>query len=67
MELERNDMYYMNNLLFYTLLMCSSVPVDIIPEHQILESILEGRGYKALCMIGCPTPPSEVSNRIQFC
>ncbi|MEM1909759.1 MAG: beta-galactosidase [Thermofilaceae archaeon] len=65
MELKRNDLYYMNNLLFYSLLARSSVPVDVISEQQVLEGILAERGYKLLCVVGCPTLPPEVSSRIR--
>lgn len=65
MELKRNDLYYMNNLLFYTLLARGSVPVDIISEQQVLEGILDRRGYKVLCAVGCPTLPPGVSSKIR--
>jgi hypothetical protein len=61
MELKLNDLYPMDNLLFYTALARSSVPVDIISEQQVEEGVLEKRGYKVLCAIGCPTlPPGTV-------
>ncbi len=65
MEMKRNDLYYMNNLLFYTLLARSSVPVDVISEQQVLDGILERRGYKVLCAVGCPALPPDVSGKIR--
>ncbi|MEM3137593.1 MAG: beta-galactosidase [Thermofilaceae archaeon] len=65
MELKRDDLYYMNNLLFYTLLARSSVPVDVISEQQVLEGVLDKHGYKVLCAVGCPVLPPEVSGKIR--
>lgn len=65
MELKRDDTYCMDNLLFYTALVRSSIPVDIISEQQVADGILEKRGYKVLCTVGCPVLPPEVAAKIR--
>ena len=65
MELKLNDLYPMDNLLFYTALARCSIPVDVISEQQVEEGVLEKRGYKVLCAIGCPTLPPSVVREIR--
>jgi hypothetical protein len=65
MELKRDDIYCMDNLLFYMALARSSIPVDIISERQVEEGILDNRGYKVLCAIGCPALPPEAAAEIK--
>ena len=65
MELKLNDLYPMDNLLFYTALARSSIPVDIVSEQQVEEGVLEKRGYKVLCAVGCPTLPPSVVREIR--
>lgn len=43
----------------------SGFPVDIVSEDQIAAGLLEKRGYKVVCAIGCPTLPPEVAAKIK--
>jgi len=65
MELKTDDTYSMDNMLFYMALIRSGFPVDIVSEDQIAEGLLEKRGYKVVCAVGCPTLPPEVATKIQ--
>ncbi|MEM1557682.1 MAG: beta-galactosidase [Thermoproteota archaeon] len=65
MELKNDDIYNMDNLLFYTALVRSGFPVDVISEEQILNGVLRERGYKALCTIGTPVLPPHVVSEIK--
>jgi beta-galactosidase GanA len=65
MELKTDDTYNMNNALFYMALVRSGVPVDVISEQQVADGLLEKRGYKVVCSVGCPVFPPEVSAKIR--
>jgi len=65
MELKTDDTYSMNNALFYTALVRSGVPVDIVSEQQIADGLLEKRGYKVICGVGSPVFPPEVQAKIR--
>lgn len=65
MELKTDDTYNMNNALFYMALVRSGVPVDVISEQQVANGLLEKRGYKVVCSVGCPVFPPEVSTKIR--
>jgi len=65
MELKTDDMYNMDNLLFYMALVRSGVLVDIISEQQVAEGLLEKQGYKVVCAVGCLVFPPEVITRIK--
>ncbi len=65
MELKTDDTYNMNNALFHMALVRSGVPVDVISEQQVADGILEKRGYKVVCSVGCPVFPPEVSAKIR--
>ncbi|MEM1582386.1 MAG: beta-galactosidase [Candidatus Bathyarchaeia archaeon] len=65
MQLKTDDNYPMDNLLFYTALVRSGFPVDVISEDQIVNGVLENRRYKVLCTIGNSTLPIGVVQEIK--
>lgn len=60
MELKTDDVYNMDNLLFYMALVRSGFPVDVISEEQVVNGILRERGYRVVCAIGSPVLPGDV-------
>jgi len=65
MELKTDDIFNMDNVLFYMSLVRSGFPVDVVSEDQVANGLLQKRDYKVVCAVGCPTLPPEVSARIR--